>query len=84
MFKIPIELFEGKSCSVKRGTLVAELLQKTSLIIWDEVPMQDRFCQEAVDLTMKDIHSDDRPFGGVTVVFGGDFQQILPVVWKGG
>ena len=25
----------------------------------------------------------DQPFGGVTVVFGGDFQQILPVVQKG-
>ena len=31
---------------------------------------------EAVDLTIK-------PFGSVTVVFGSDFQQILPVVPKG-
>lgn len=46
--------------------------------------MQDRFCQEAVDITLKDIRNNDRPFGGVTVVFGGDFQQILPVVPKGG
>lgn len=46
--------------------------------------MQDRFCQEAVDLTLKDIRNNNRPFGGVTVVFGGDFQQILPVVPKGG
>ena len=45
--------------------------------------MQDKYCQEAVDLTMRDIKSSDLPFGGVTVVFGGDFQQILPVVSKG-
>lgn len=59
-------------------------LLKVDLIIWDEVPMQDRFCQEAVDLTLKDIRNSNHPFGGVTVVFGGDFQQILPVVPKGG
>ena len=46
--------------------------------------MQDRLCQEAVDLTFKDIRNSNQPFGGVTVVFGGDFQQILPVVVKGG
>ena len=45
--------------------------------------MQDRFCQEAVDISLQDIRNDERPFGGITVVFGGDFQQILPVVIKG-
>ncbi|KAL3633896.1 hypothetical protein CASFOL_022658 [Castilleja foliolosa] len=34
---------------------------------------------------MEDIHpaNKDKPFGGKTVVFGGDFRQILPVVPKG-
>ena len=82
-FKIPIEMFEGKGCSVKKNSDLGQLLRETSLIIWDEVPMQDRFCQEAVDMTMRDIKDKDIPFGGVTVVFGGDFQQILPVVRKG-
>ena len=45
--------------------------------------MQNWSCQEAVDLTMQDIKSNSNPFGGVTVVFGGDFQQILPVICKG-
>lgn len=45
--------------------------------------MQDKYCHEAVDLTMCDIRSCDKPFGGVTVVFGSDFQQTLPVVPKG-
>ncbi|KAF5392030.1 hypothetical protein D9757_003219 [Collybiopsis confluens] len=35
-------------------------------------------------LTASDIKSKDGvPFGGINVVFGGDFQQILPVVKKG-
>jgi hypothetical protein len=46
--------------------------------------MQDQRAQEAVDKTMQDIRDDPRPYGGTTVVFGGDFQQILPVVVKGG
>lgn len=32
---------------------------------------------------LKDVCSSERPFGGITVLFGGDFQQTLPVVTKG-
>jgi hypothetical protein len=42
-----------------------------------------RFAPEAVDRTLRDLRNDDRPFGGVTVVFGGDFRQTLPVVPHG-
>jgi ATP-dependent DNA helicase PIF1 len=65
---------------------VAELLKKTSLIIWDEAPMVHRHGFEALDRTLKDILSCDGvdksrlPFGGKAIVFGGDFRQILPVV----
>jgi hypothetical protein len=84
-FKIPIKLHEESFCGVKKGTHLAELLSKVRLIIWDEVPMQDRRCPESVDRTMRDIRNDPtRPFGGVPVVFGGDFQQTLPIVVKGG
>ncbi|XP_016178347.1 ATP-dependent DNA helicase PIF1-like [Arachis ipaensis] len=50
--------------------------------------MINRLCIEALDRTMQDIlrfknvHSLDQPFGGKTVVFGGDFRQILPVIPK--
>jgi len=83
-FKIPIEIHEGKTCLIKKQSHLAELLRTTHLIIWDEVPMQNRFCQEAVDMALRDIRSQpDKPFGGITVVFGGDFHQILPVIKKG-
>jgi len=38
---------------------------------------------ETVDRSFKDLRNSDRPFGGITIVFGGDFQQILPVILKG-
>ena len=59
---------------------MANLLIETSLIIWDEAPMNDRRCFETLDRTLRDIL--DAPnviFGGKTVVLGGDFRQTLPV-----
>ena len=45
--------------------------------------MQNRHTFEAVDHTLKDLHGDPRPFGGVAFCFCGDFRQILPVVPRG-
>ncbi|XP_026436147.1 ATP-dependent DNA helicase PIF7-like [Papaver somniferum] len=39
---------------------------------------------EAVDRLLRDIRSDDRHFGGVTIVLGGDFRQTLPMVSNAG
>lgn len=33
--------------------------------------------------SLRDLRSDDRPFGGVTVLFAGDWAQTLPVVVNG-
>ncbi|XP_073014531.1 uncharacterized protein [Primulina eburnea] len=54
-----------------------------------EVPMTHKFYFEALDKSMKDImrfinpSSLHMPFGGKTVVFRGDFRQILHVIPKG-
>ena len=32
---------------------------------------------------LQDVRLSPKPFGRITVVFGGDFQQTLPVVAKG-
>ena len=88
-FKIPFDITDASTCSVKRGTMLAELLQVTALIIWDEAPMTHRRCFEALDTTMRDILSEHNPanailpFGGKPIVLGGDFRQILPVLRKG-
>ncbi|CAN7087726.1 unnamed protein product [Brassica oleracea var. botrytis] len=69
--------------------MLAELIEKTDLIIWDEAPMTQKHAFEALDKTLKDImsiknpHAKDQTFGGKTVLLGGDFRQILPVVPQG-
>jgi hypothetical protein len=51
--------------------------------------MTHRHCFEALDRTLRDLLSEEKPanaiipFGGNLVVLGGDFHQILPVVRKG-
>ncbi|CAN1787490.1 ATP-dependent DNA helicase pif1 [Linum perenne] len=81
-FHIPIKLTETSTCDIFHGTEVAELIQQASLIIWDEAPMAHKFCMEALHRTLRDL-LEERPFGGLSVVFGGDFRQILPVIKKG-
>jgi ATP-dependent DNA helicase PIF1 len=81
-FKINFDKFNC-NCSVSRGSQLATLFKKTKLIIWDEAPMANKSNFEAVDKMLRDIIGNDQPFGGITVVFGGDFRQILPVVVKG-
>jgi hypothetical protein len=56
------------------------------LIIWDEAPVNHKYCFEALDRTLRDILTETNPaaqnicFGGKTVDFGGDFRQTLPVI----
>ncbi|XP_057747599.1 ATP-dependent DNA helicase PIF1-like [Arachis stenosperma] len=88
-FAIPPNLDEFSTCNIKQGSALAELIIKTRLIIWDEAPMVNKHCIEALDRTMRNIlrfsnlNSQNQPFGGKTIVFGGNFWQILPVIPKG-
>jgi hypothetical protein len=82
-FKIPIPCHEASICSFSKSSHLADLIRQTSLVIWDEAPMQHRHIVETVDHTFKDVLNSNKPFGGLTFVFGGDFQQILPVVVQG-
>ncbi|AQK61565.1 hypothetical protein ZEAMMB73_Zm00001d012842 [Zea mays] len=83
-FKIPLTIDDGAVCSFTKQSGTAKLLQKASLIIWDEASMTKRQAIEALDNSMRDIMGRlGLPFVGKTVVFGGDFRQVLPVVRKG-
>ena len=84
-FKIPLSNDINAVCNITHNSDLGELIRKTSLIIWDEVPMQHKACFEAVNRTLNDLcnRGEERVFGGIPVVLGGDFAQILPVIRRG-
>lgn len=88
-FKIPLDIHDNSLCGIGRGTMLAGLLTRASLIIWDEAPMSHKHCFEALDRSLRDILSIEDPknaallFGGKPILFGGDFRQVLPVVEGG-
>jgi hypothetical protein len=88
-FKLPCDLDESSVCDIKRGSMLCELIESASLVIWDEALMTHRHAFEALDRTFRDLlshRSEDAAglvFGGKVVVLGGDLRQILPVVEGG-
>jgi ATP-dependent DNA helicase PIF1 len=85
-FKIPCDLDETAISDIRRGTMLAELIEAASLVIWGEAFMTHRAAFESLDRTLRDLMSTNShkdmtiPFGGKVVVLGRDPRQILPVI----
>ncbi|XP_062208940.1 uncharacterized protein LOC133910622 [Phragmites australis] len=76
-FKISLGIQEGGVCNFTKQSETAKLLRMAPLILWDEVSMTKRQAIEALDKSLRDImEKPDLPFGGKTIVFGGDFRQL--------
>ncbi|KAH7679123.1 DNA helicase protein [Dioscorea alata] len=88
-FKILVNIDECSTCQINKQTQLAQLIEQTTLIVWDEAPMIHRHCLEALSKTVQDLLSDTnlegiiKPFGGKTIILGGDFRQTLPVIQHG-
>ncbi|XP_025621484.1 uncharacterized protein [Arachis hypogaea] len=88
-FKVPLSVNQDSICNIRQGTPLARVISSAKLIIWNEAPMLNKFCIEALDKCLKDVlrfdrgYNPDAPFGGKIVVLGGDFRQILPVIPRG-
>jgi hypothetical protein len=78
-FHIPLSNTDESTCEIKQGLDLAGLVNRPSLILWDEAPMTHQNCFEALDKSLRDIlqianeESENKPFGGMTVILGGDF-----------
>ncbi len=55
-------------------------LSKVSVIIIDEVSMLHANFIDMLDTLLKELFRNDAPFGGLMIVFCGDFFQLPPVV----
>ncbi|XP_071581098.1 uncharacterized protein, partial [Temnothorax nylanderi] len=78
-FGLPVPLFADSSSSIKIQSKEAQYLKKIDIFIWDEAPMAPRYALDIIDRTLRDIMSNDLPFGGKIVILGGDFRQLLPI-----
>lgn len=67
-FQFSIPLTGELCCGIKKGIEKAELLQQTSLVIWDESHMVSLFAFEALDCTIRNLvrftidNSMEKPF----------------------
>jgi len=56
-----------------------EFIRAAKLIVWDEISMLHRYILEGLDMLLRAIMNDPRPFGGKLILTLGDWRQIPPV-----
>ncbi len=64
---------------IAKNKTVRERIEKTHVLIIDEISMISRKMLENLDKVLQYIRLSQKPFGGLQVVFCGDFFQLPPV-----
>ena len=62
---------------------VTRRAKKSNVLVIDEVSMLDGKILDMVNLVLKTVRQREEPFGGIQVVFVGDFFQLPPVTRRG-
>ncbi|XP_050897566.1 uncharacterized protein LOC127104426 [Lathyrus oleraceus] len=70
-YKIPIDIQPSSICGIQKRKDLANLIRVAAAIIWDEAPMTNKNCLEALDRSLQDICSNSAPFGGKVQIMGG-------------
>uniref|UniRef100_A0A8C5MTH3 ATP-dependent DNA helicase n=1 Tax=Leptobrachium leishanense TaxID=445787 RepID=A0A8C5MTH3_9ANUR len=81
--KLPVPLLDTSTSSMRQTSNDATILRKTKIIIWDESTMAPSDARRCVDKLLQELMKNNKPFGGKTIILGGDFRQTLPVVAHG-
>ena len=67
---------------IKKSYFKKKVWLETDILIVDEVSMMSQKIFELLDLIGKTIRKNKLPFGGIQVIFSGDFYQLPPVGTK--
>ncbi|KAI5397540.1 hypothetical protein KIW84_063382 [Lathyrus oleraceus] len=70
-FKIPIDIQPSSICGIEKQKDLENLIRVAAAIIWDEAPMTNKNCLEALDRSLQDICSNNAPFDGKVLIMGG-------------
>lgn len=62
----------------------AQLIDETSLIVWEELAAANKTSVECCDSICRQIKKSSHPFGGIPFIGVGDFHQIPPVITSQG
>lgn len=80
--QILLNIHKSLQCNINKNSELGDLLHQVTLLIWDEILIQYRFCFEIVDQILQDIWSNNRLFGDWLIIMGGGFAQIFFVVYQ--
>lgn len=75
--KYPVETVV-KNIQTKKPTIKKQI-EKCKILAVDEISMLNIKTLEYVDKVLRLVREDNRPFGGIQVIFLGDFFQLPPV-----
>ena len=64
---------------VQKNKHYKALWKETDILVVDEVSMMSMKLFETLDAIGKSVRKDRRPFGGLQLIFSGDFYQLPPV-----
>jgi len=64
---------------IERNRFKKKVWKTTDILIVDEVSMMSLKLFELINLVGKEVRRSNRPFGGIQVIFSGDFYQLPPV-----
>ena len=79
----PVRVAKWSICAVQKGSGAAKYQEGIALVIWGASPMAHSRLAECLGMALRDIREGNMQFGGVLVVFGGDFRHPPPIVLHG-
>ena len=78
-----IKLAKGSNAKILQNVLrsrkIVKSWKKVKVLIIDEVSMMSKKIFELIDQIGRSAHQKDIPFGGMQIIFTGDFYQLPPV-----